>query len=801
MIKLIHLDKYFFKNKRNEIHVINNVSLTLNDKGLVVIHGPSGSGKTTLLNVIGGLDKVNSGSVDFFNEYINKYDAKIWDQIRNEHIGYIFQNYYLLPELSVYENIRFVLKILGISDEEYIESRVNYVLKAVGMYPFRKKKALQLSGGQQQRVAIARALVKNPKVVIADEPTGNLDSKNTIEIMNIIKEIAKDKAVILVTHEKSIANIYADRIIEVSDGKIINDIYNDEKSHHSISDDDTIYLKDLVKETNLMDDKLNVSLYKDKLDARNLNIKLIVKNDTLYLDIDSPYDKIKLNDKNSNILIKDEHYVQKTKEELLKTSFRTEEIDNSKIKRDKSLILSFKQTFKMALDKLLKTSRKGKLMLFSFFIAGMVIAFAISTLASVAIIRPEQYVTLPKGYVEVVLDKELKYEDLLVLKDNDDRFFINPFYSTNIYFLNNDNSLGINIYAQLDTSNNQNNYKLTYGRYSAADNEIVLSSGLAETFLKNQGSQDFGIWNLEQLLLENIHFGNTKAKVVGVVDLETNIIFSSNNFNVFQINKNSEFEPFSAYENILTYGNEPFLDEVVISEEAFYKLTNEKADMVSFPYEIIGTNFQNEVVTTVISGVHNYEKDNLKLKNLDTLYKELIEARKSLNIYSKDPNNVIFLLDKYFQLEGTNSYEYAYKQRLSEQKVEIIASLSSTGVIILFSLVGFYFVIRSSLIERIYEVSVYRALGVKKNDIFRSFFVEIVVLTTISTLVGYILMTVILTKLQKGLLGQLNFFYVAPLSTLVGVIILYTLNLLAGILPIIILLKKTPAEILAHYDI
>lgn len=801
MIKLTHLEKYFFKNKRNEIHVVNDVSLEIQDKGLIVIHGPSGSGKTTLLNVIGGLDKVNSGVIDFFDEKIDKYDANIWDQIRNEHIGYIFQNYYLLPELSVYENIRFVLKILGITDEEYIESRINYVLKAVGMYPFRKKKALQLSGGQQQRVAIARALVKNPKVVIADEPTGNLDSKNTIEIMNIIKEIAKDKVVILVTHEKNLANIYADRIIEVSDGKIVNDVYNEEQDNHNIDHDDTIYLKDLTYESNLESNNLNVSLYKDITDDNELNIKLIVKNNTLYLDIDGPYEKVKLNDKSSNIIIKDEHYVPKTKDELLKTTFRTDDIDHEKIKKDKRLILSFKQTFRMAIDKLLKMTRRGKLMLFGFFIAGMVISFAIAALASVAIIRPEQYINLPEGYVEVVLDKEMEYNDLLVLKDNDERFFINPFYSNNIHFLNSDNSFGTNIYAQLDNISNQVNYKLLYGRYSTNDNEIVLSKGTTEAFLSGEQSQDFGIWNLDQLFLENINFGNKNARVVGVVDTESKIIFASNNFNVFQTNKNNEFEPFSAYDNILTFGSEPILDEVVISEEIFIKLTNENPEDVVFPYELIEKNLQNEEIVTIVSGLHNYENANLKLKNLDTLYEELVEGRKVLNIYSNDPNSLISLLDKHFGLEGVNLYEYVFRERLSEQRVEIITSLTSTGIIIIFSLIGFYFVIRSSLIERIYEVSVYRALGVKKSNIFRSFLVEIVVLTTISTLVGYILMTIILGKLQKGLLGQLNFFYVAPISTVAGVIILYTLNILAGILPIIFLLRKTPAEILAHYDI
>ena len=187
MIKLNNLNKYFNRKKVNEIHVINDISLTLPDKGLVVLLGPSGSGKTTLLNVLGGLDKVQGGSIEFGDEKIVGYNAKTWDKIRNKEVGYVFQNYNLLTNLTVYDNISLTLNMINIYDKEEIDKRVDYILDSMGMINYRKRRASQLSGGQQQRVAIARALAKNPKVIIADEPTGNLDSKNTQEIMNIIK--------------------------------------------------------------------------------------------------------------------------------------------------------------------------------------------------------------------------------------------------------------------------------------------------------------------------------------------------------------------------------------------------------------------------------------------------------------------------------------------------------------------------------------------------------------------------------------------------------------------------------------
>ena len=179
MIKLNQIDKYYNRHKRNELHILNEVSLSFDPQGLIVLLGASGSGKTTLLNVLGGLDRFQKGEMNFDDKTIKKYRSKQLDDIRLHDVGIIFQNYYLIPNISVYENIAMTLRVIGVSDEKLIEERIDYVLSAVNMKNYKKRKASQLSGGQQQRVAIARALVKNPKVILADEPTGNLDSKNT----------------------------------------------------------------------------------------------------------------------------------------------------------------------------------------------------------------------------------------------------------------------------------------------------------------------------------------------------------------------------------------------------------------------------------------------------------------------------------------------------------------------------------------------------------------------------------------------------------------------------------------------
>ena len=244
MIKIDKLNKYYNRGRKNQIHVINNTQLELPDVGLVALLGPSGCGKTTLLNTIGGLDKVNSGNIYINNKKITTINTYKKDKLRNLTIGYIFQDYKLIDHKSVYDNVAMVLKMIGIKDKNEIKKRVEYILERLGIYRYRYRPCGMLSGGERQRVGIARALVKNPDIILADEPTGNLDSKNTIEIMNIIKSISKDKLVILVTHEVELAKFYATRIIEVLDGSVVKDYQNKEIGSLDYRTDNKFYIKD-----------------------------------------------------------------------------------------------------------------------------------------------------------------------------------------------------------------------------------------------------------------------------------------------------------------------------------------------------------------------------------------------------------------------------------------------------------------------------------------------------------------------------------------------------------------------------
>ncbi len=201
---------------------LDGVSLTLRDNEFVAILGPSGSGKTTLLNVIGGLDRYDSGDLIINGISTRKYSDRDWDSYRNHTIGFVFQSYNLIPHQTVLANVELALTISGISRGER-RKRAAKALADVGLGDQLHKRPNQMSGGQMQRVAIARALVNNPDILLADEPTGALDSDTSVQIMELLKEVARDRLVVMVTHNPELAYEYANRIVRVKDGKIIDD--------------------------------------------------------------------------------------------------------------------------------------------------------------------------------------------------------------------------------------------------------------------------------------------------------------------------------------------------------------------------------------------------------------------------------------------------------------------------------------------------------------------------------------------------------------------------------------------------
>ncbi len=221
MLQITDISKQYVTGELVQ-QALDHVSLTLRDNEFVAILGPSGSGKTTLLNVIGGLDRYDSGDLIINGISTKKYNDKDWDSYRNHTIGFVFQSYNLIPHQDVISNVEMALTISGISGKEKRE-RAQKALDQVGLGNQLHKRPNQMSGGQMQRVAIARALVNDPDILLADEPTGALDSETSVQVMELLKEVAKDRLVVMVTHNPELAEEYATRIVRVKDGRIIDD--------------------------------------------------------------------------------------------------------------------------------------------------------------------------------------------------------------------------------------------------------------------------------------------------------------------------------------------------------------------------------------------------------------------------------------------------------------------------------------------------------------------------------------------------------------------------------------------------
>lgn len=294
MIEIKNITKVYKSNKKNNHKALDNINLTLPNRGLVFIIGKSGSGKSTLLNLLGGLDNTTSGSVIVDGNDITKFTEKALADYRNNHIGFIFQDYHLLDELTVYENIVLSLNLNKLEDNGLVLK----ALEKVGLEGYENRYPSELSGGERQRVAIARAIVKKPYIILADEPTGNLDNETGTQIVSLLKELSKDCLILIVSHNTIDTYKYADRIIKLASGKIISDesrnpeyldylscvdntLYYPMDKTLSKEDIDVINKKSFDKIVGKNDKYITTHTNKEerniKIDKKNLSIKNIFK--------------------------------------------------------------------------------------------------------------------------------------------------------------------------------------------------------------------------------------------------------------------------------------------------------------------------------------------------------------------------------------------------------------------------------------------------------------------------------------------------------------------------------------------
>ena len=901
MIKIENIKKSYGKFNRKE-EILKGINLSFDEKGFITILGKSGSGKTTLLNIIGGLDK-GDGLITYDEKTLNKYNPKLIDLYRNKNIGYVFQNYLLLPDLTVYENIDIALSLSGINNKEERKKRIDLCLKAVNLDRYKRRVCSALSGGQQQRVAIGRALAKDSKVLICDEPTGNLDSINAKEVMEILKGISKHKLVIMVTHNELLANQYSDRIIRISDGTILSDTSNVGVVENSYSN--IIDLSELKNEK-IKIDNLTIESYSD-----DSNIKLTIVVYQGRLKIITEKDQKMIQDSQIIVENKDQVITQKD----IDISF-DDKYDNRKEKINifKVLISSFKRAFNV------KKSKKS--LYIGFFALGIII----STLIYGSRITFYSYGNMKKEFMknpyfenQIVLVQNIesdqtkdyfsRNEIYTILNDSNSSVVglspikLSPFFST--YHYNNfPYGIGhepkeISLYlAKLDVFKN-NLGELIEGRYPSNDHEILISKAYAEEYLK-QYLINSNIFKINDLLDTYFSFqmGYEPYQIVGIVDLESTIIFANSsdyvdllNINRYLTNINysnaifhqSEIMTIEDYQNDygeLTYIKEfeypdsEYLFDVYVSRgfynyvkdckfdifskefriskvfdedkmfvlfeseqklNGFYQLALQKIMFNSYIFNENYVSYQyiSRIDSSKIVYVNNNDVKHGKLivskkmfneNNLDLGWGEIVgyyddDSISQLSIFTtpetvqilyglKDVNDFTYNFDlfvtnditstkKYFESMGLDTvYKIEYLNdddllnTIKDYTIVIIVIFVITSLIL-------FLMNRSKMIKNIYTIGVFRSLGVEKKKIYRLYFIDALTVTTFTIAFGYSI-TYLLIVYFSNMLKTIKFDFI---YFFVGLLMIYIISIISSLLPLILLLKKTPREITTKYDI
>lgn len=811
MVRLDNVNKYFNKKKQNEIHVIKETTLSMESSGLVALLGPSGCGKTTLLNVIGGLDGVNSGKVFVNGQQLTGRSAARTDEIRNLNVGYVFQNYNLIDNMTVFDNVAIALKMVGVKDKNEIEEKVNYVLEKVGMYRYRNRYADMLSGGERQRVGIARAIVKDPAVVIADEPTGNLDSKNTLEVMNIIKAISVDKLVILVTHEEELADFYASRIIRIRDGAIVSDEMNRSLDDLDYRVENKIYLRDIKDHKRLRTGNYNIDFYNDSNSPVSMDI--VVKNGNIYIRTRNDSDRIEIIDDNSGMELVDDNYRHIAKEEVLDSSFEPEKLKAVGERKYKSIISPI-ESLKKGFKTVAGYNTIKKVLLAGFLISAMFITYSLCNIFGVLNITDDEFVGADKSYISVV-SKNVSVDKYLEYENNDGYNYVMPGDSMvaltmpfNEYFQTQEAFASIE--GSLSDAAKLTAADAIHGRLPEAENEIVVDKMILKKVIDEQMTVSAGYGSPANFVGGVIEIENLPDLViVGVSDLESPCIYADKSMfiNILANASSSSSDPWKTEEE-----EAPTLDvidyklkeaEVSLKNGAwpvndYEVLVNEKnKDAMELGKTISET--VNGTKLKVVGYYSDKHDSDMMLVNNNTVKYALIGSKSNITISPKDKDKAMAEL-KDADVNVRDTYEESRQQYRKQVWDSIVSALVMAGVILFISFVEIFLIIRASFLSRVKEIGVYRAIGVKRSDIYRIFSGEILAITTMFSLPGFLFMAYVMQRLSESAYFS-DMFLVNPGIMLICLALIYGFNLLFGLLPVFRIIRKTPAAILSRTDV
>ena len=846
MLELKNITKIYATDDFKQT-ALDNVNIVFRKCEFVSILGPSGSGKTTLLNIIGGLDDYTDGDLIINGTSTKKYTDRDWDTYRNHRVGFVFQSYNLITHQSILSNVELALTLSGVGKKER-RKRAIEALEKVGLKDHINKRPNQLSGGQMQRVAIARALVNSPDILLADEPTGALDSATSEQIMDLLKEVAKDKLVIMVTHNAELAHEYSTRIIEVKDGIILNDSNKVSKEESELK-------------RNKRDKKTNMSM-KTAL-SLSLNNLMTKKGRTILTAFAGSIGIIGIalilslsNGINS--------YIAKTEEETLSSypltiqkqnvdmasllsAFSGSKKDNDKAKSDEITSTNIMGDVFTTLSKDTKTNDMKKFM---------------------------SYVDKNNDIKKYTSDIKYSYEvQLNLYKDTSDKIVkVNP---TTVY-----DSIGMgtsnisSVYSSMMSNNNvftemldneslnKQQYDLVAGKWPKKYNELVLIVD------KNNHISDYTLYSIglldqddlkeqfnKMVSGEKVSFEKTSYKISDILNLKFRLVKNSDYYqkeNGMWLDKSDDEEYMKnlisnaeelkvvgiikpneeAVNGASTYGMVGYQHSLmthlikenessdIVKEQVENKeqniftrsnfQTNKKFDMNSLSDEqkmSLASMSQEEMATYIETYTENMSatyEDNLKklgsvsLDNPDYIY-----------LYPKDfdsKESIVKIIDKYNDgKEEKDQIQYTDVVGIMMSSVTTIVNVISS---VLIAFVAISLVVSSimiaiityiSVIERTKEIGILRAIGASKKDISRVFNAETLIEGLSAGVLGIVvtlLLNIPINIIIKNVVGISNIASLPVVGAIVLIIISVLLTVIAGFIPAKIASKKDPVEAL-----
>lgn len=753
---------------------LDDVSLQFRRNEFVSILGPSGSGKTTLLNIIGGLDHYDSGDLIINNKSTKNYKENDWNAYRNNCIGFIFQNYNLINHITILENVEMGMTLSGVSTKEK-RRRAEEALEKVGLIEHAHKKPNQLSGGQMQRVAIARALANNPDIILADEPTGALDTKTSKQIMDLIKEISKDKLVITVTHNKELAEKYSTRIVELKDGQLLKD-------SNPVKNEENVNKKFIIKKTamsfwtalklsfnNIKTKKGRTALTALASSIGIIGIALILALSNGFQTKIDEYEQDTLSQMPITINTQAMNMNEETMQEIAKNNEKHKEYTNKKIVYPKE----------NELETMLHINKIDK-----------------------------QYI----DYIESI-DKDklsaISYEYgttlNVVTKKSDDTYAMVP-TATN-YSMSTTSMTGImgwTLYPESikGKSSLEKDYDVLAGSINQEKPGIVLAVNSRNELDKS---------TLEQLGIDT----SKKISFDNILDKELKVIPND----IYYNEVNNYFIPSTDYKSM--YENN---ESITIKIQAIIRGKEDKKQLTqsgiyynkALVDEIITNNKNSKIVNKQKEVTYNVLTGQPFDKTASTITKDNVlgilgaEVTPSIiYLYPQDFETKDYIVD---YLDAYNKGKKDSDKVLYTDYAAMISSLSGsimdavTYVLIAFSSISLVvscimiaIITYISVLERTKEIGILRALGARKKDIKRVFNAETFLIGVFSGLLGIIiaeLLTFPANEIIEKLSDLPNVAQLNPIHAIILVIISVTLTVIGGLIPASIASKKDPVEAL-----